>query len=233
MILSMAQTKGGVGKSTVALLLAFSRIFAKHFSQIALVELDRQRTLKDFFEPRDPRKIKKDKVDFFYLAESSDREVEETLIKLADSHDLIIMDIPGESVRKFATSLALNISSIVILPMSDSVNDEKAFTRNLLPAIKPYWDKVPFWVLPNFIHQQTKPVNVQNYFRAWLPEEIHCLGQYLSYRGPVYRGFNEDGSTLLDYARSVKNNKKLFEPARAAAREVELIAQEIIKIIKG
>jgi cellulose biosynthesis protein BcsQ len=231
MIISMVQTKGGVGKSTVGLLLAYSRMFHKKYGKIAIVELDKQRTLSDFFDPRSSKK--NDTVDFYCLAEASDQEVEETLIHLVDTHDLIIMDIPGESVGQFATSLALHISSLVLMPMSDSVNDERAFLRNLQPEILPFCDKVPFYILPNFIHPATKAETVRNYFESWVPEEIHILNNYLSYRGTVYRGFSDDGRNLLDYAKEVKANKKLFEPARAAAKEVEIIAQELIEIMEA
>jgi len=45
-IISLAQTKGGCAKSTLAQCLAYSNAFRKKYKSIALVELDIQGTLK-------------------------------------------------------------------------------------------------------------------------------------------------------------------------------------------
>ena len=232
MIFSLVQTKGGVGKSTISKLLTFSKAFKNKFDRIALVELDTQGSLYDFFKERPPEKIETDHVHFFPLGSASDNVITESLTKISTDYDLVVLDIPGESVARFATKLALNISDLVLIPIRASVNDEKAFTRQLLPAIEPALGKIPFYILPNFIHHGTKKQNIVTFYNDWLPEGISCLDSYISQR-KIYEEFNDGGTTLSEYVENFKNNKKLFSLAKKSEEEIEMIAAEIVNIELG
>jgi hypothetical protein len=62
-----------------------------------------------------------------------------------------------------------------------------------------------------------------------MPDYIHCLGAVFSF-GTVFENFSRGGNNLYEYARLVKSNSKLYDQAKKAINEIELIAKEIIKV---
>lgn len=227
-ILSLINTKGGTGKSTAAHCLAYSNAFAKAFKSVALVELDDQGTLRDWYRGRAESKRAKDRVGFFDLAGSSQKELADMLAEIIENHEAVILDIPGESVGGFATNLALHLSSLALVPLRSSEKDEKAFLNNLYPVILAAGGDTRWLVVPNHVHPNTKLENVLAYYKHFLPPPVGCLPARMASRA-VYENYDSGGATLIEYARSVKDNAKEFEQARNAVFDIEQIASEILK----
>jgi len=231
MIISFVQTKGGTGKSTLALNTAFSRHMNERFGSVALVELDQQGTLRTWWDER--RELGRDpgNVSFHHIS-STQKEVFSDGIRSITAHnDLIIMDIPGESTGKLHTRFACAVSDLVIIPMRTSTNDEGAFTDNLYPIIKEIIKLDParktcFFVLPAFTHPMTKRQTLLDYFHDVLPPHIGCLPVIYPARS-IYENFNRDGSTLHEYAALVRQNKRHRQQAVSAIADMEEIAQTI------
>ena len=68
MIIAFVQTKGGTGKSTLALNIAFSETIRSEFPSIALVELDPQGTLGKWWSRRDPDNNQFKSVSFYHIS---------------------------------------------------------------------------------------------------------------------------------------------------------------------
>jgi chromosome partitioning protein len=116
MVISFVQTKGGTGKSTLALNIAFSKHINKLFRSIALVELDPQGTLRAWWDERTEVGRKIFNVSFHHIS-STQKEVFADGIKSISAHnDLIVMDIPGESTGKLHTRFACAVSDMVVIP---------------------------------------------------------------------------------------------------------------------
>lgn len=234
MIISLLQTKGGTGKTTLAKCLAYSGAFHKAFKSIGLVELDIQGTLKAWHTQRPATTREKDKVKFIHLSEASHASFKDKLKHVIERHDTVVLDVPGESVSKFATQLAISLSDIALFPMRSSTNDEQSFVDNILPVIGKVIETDPekagsYFIIPTFVHSQANPANVKNYFASIMPDVVGCLNSFLPTRG-VFENYSRDGMSLFDYAKSVEHNKRANEQARKAIDDIEKIAKEILSL---
>jgi cellulose biosynthesis protein BcsQ len=232
MIVSFVQTKGGTGKSTLAVNTAFSEPITSKYSSVALVELDPQGTLKNWWQQREEEGRVSKQVSFHHISSTQKEVVQEGIKSIATHNQLLILDIPGESVGKLHTKFACAISDLVVIPMRTSTNDESAFADNLLPIVKELIRSYPekrggFYVLPSFTNVQTTKEKIFDYFHDILPEYIGCLQILFPFRG-IYENFNRDGMNLLDYADSVKSNKRLYVQAVRAIQDIDEIAKEIL-----
>ena len=232
MIISIVSTKGGQGKSTLALCLAYSKAFSKAFQSIALVEMDKQGTLKSWYLERDAEK--NNGVSFTHLVEKNKPVVVDTLTDLIKRNDVLIMDVVGEGIGGVYTQLATRLSDICIIPMRGSVNDEASFYDGLNPVIqssikeKPKRAKNTFFLLPTFIHPSSNPKKIKDYFEAVIPKYIKVLPCCFYHRS-VFDYYNADGTTLREFLVSSKTNKKENEKAKQANADIETIAKTIIK----
>jgi len=233
MIISLIQTKGGTGKTTLAKCLAYSRAFRRVFSSVCFVELDTQGTVSAWHKERVESGHKKGKTEFVSLAGYGQEEIKNKLTELVKSHDTIILDVPGESVGKFATKFAMALSDIVLIPMRSSTNDEQSFEDNILPVIEQTIQADQsrggsFFVLPAFTHPQANYKKIREYFLSNLPGKVGCLNTCFPHRS-VFENFSRDGLTLIEYANSVKSNSRYYNPAKKAVGDIETIAKEVLK----
>lgn len=232
MIIGFVQTKGGTGKSTLAVNTAFSRTMSDHFNSIALVELDPQGTLKNWWRDREEAGHDSGKVSFHHIS-STQKEVFQQGIKTIAAHNgLMIMDIPGEGTGKLHTRFACAFSDLVIIPMRSTTNDETAFSENLYPIIREMIKAAPdkkrqFHVLPSFTHPLTNPERCFEYFDEILPPHVSCLRAVFPNRS-IHENFNRKGLNLNEYTRLVDSNKKLKQQAVKANLDVEIISKTIL-----
>lgn len=236
MIISFVQTKGGTGKSTLALNMAFSNHMNRVFSSVALVELDPQGTLRTWWNERSELGKDPGNVSFHHISSSQKEVFAEGIKAIAAHNDLIIMDIPGESTGKLHTRFACAVSDLVIIPMRTSTNDEAAFADNLYPIIKEVIKVDPgkrgcFHILPSFTHPKANRDTIMGYFTDILPTHVGCLRTIYPDRS-VYENFNRDGATLAEYANSVKDNKRSSKQALSALGDIEEIAQTIAQMLE-
>jgi cellulose biosynthesis protein BcsQ len=234
MIIAFVQTKGGTGKSTLALTIAFSKIVARHFSSIALVEMDKQGTLGKWWSRREQDRIQAKNIRFHHISSEKKDEMLEEIEDLENENELLVLDVPGESIGRFHTRFACAVADLVLIPMRTSTNDEEAFEDNLLPIIQKIMEvdqesRDVFYVIPSFTHPLANRSNIFDYFREIMPDYVHCLKAVFSF-GAVFENFSRGGNSLYEYTRLVKSNTKLHHQAKKAIKEIELIAREIIKV---
>lgn len=234
MIIGFVQTKGGTGKSTLAVNTAFSRTMSANFNSIALVELDPQGTLKNWWREREESGHDGGKVSFHHIS-STQKEVFQQGIKTIAAHNgLMIMDIPGEGTGKLHTRFACAFADLVIIPMRSTTNDEAAFSENLYPIIRDLVKAAPdkkqqFHVIPSFTHPLTHPERCFEYFQAILPPYVSCLPAVFPSRS-IYENFNREGLNLNEFARLVHTNKKLKQQVDKATEDVEHISKTILTV---
>jgi len=233
MIVGFVQTKGGTGKSTLAVNTAFSGAMGRKFDSIALVELDSQGTLKSWWEEREEMGYEPGKVSFHHISSTQKEVFQQGIKSISDYNDLMVMDIPGESTGKLHTRFACAFCDLVVIPMRTSTNDESAFMNNLYPIIKEVIRAVPekkgqFHVLPVFTHPRLNSQKCFDYFEDILPPQISCLTAVYPTRS-VYENFNRKGLNLNEYARLVESNKKFTQRVDRAIEDIEKISETIIK----
>ncbi|MBF0237379.1 MAG: ParA family protein [SAR324 cluster bacterium] len=231
-IISLVQTKGGTGKSTLARCLAYSRTFQEQFQSIALVELDPQGTLKDWYDQRPQELRQQNRVCVFQLLTLDQAEMEREIHALKQEYGLLILDLPGESTAKFATQFAMAVSDKIVVPMRYSAPDFQSFAKHLQPLIlrqscNSSGDATRFLIIPTFVHPNTNPQLLHAEFEKILPHTVECLKYYLPLRS-VYENYSWASRTLHEYARTVKTNSREHDQAAKAIHDVEMIASTLL-----
>jgi len=227
MIISLVQTKGGTGKTTLARGLAYSKAFQKHFGTICLIELDPQGSLEAWHTQRKESGFT-NTVDFVHLANAEIQEIEEKLIQLTAQNELLILDVAGESVGRFMTKFAIALSDIVLFPMRSSTDDGQSFSDNLYPIIQENFNpKSDYYIIPTFVHPQTKPSTIEAYFNEIKPDEVNCLSAFLPHRS-VFENYSREGMNQYDYKKLVRNNAKNYDQAKKAINDIENIAKKAL-----
>jgi len=234
MIIAFVQTKGGTGKSTLTQSIAFSKRMSQAFNTISIVELDPQKTLKKWWLRRQQQGLSTGRIGFRHISSTDRHVILKELEELEQSSELLVLDVPGEGIGRFHTQFACAVADLVLIPMRTSTNDEEAFTDNLLPIIKGITavdrqTRDVFYVLPSFSHPLVNRESIFEYFQGMLPDYVHCLKATFSFR-TIFENYSRGGSTLLEYARSVRGNQKQLEQAKRAIIEVERIADAILSI---
>jgi chromosome partitioning protein len=232
MIVSLVQTKGGTGKSVLALNLAYVRRLQERFSEVSLVEFDPQGTLHAWWLLRQGLRADGPPVSYYHITDTDRQVLGERLRALSSPHTLTIIDTPGESTGKVHTKLACAVSDLVLIPMRSSTSDEAALAYHLLPIIQEILVHDPerrgrFQVLPTFVNPRSRPETVIEYFREILPDELGCLNAVLPFRS-VYENFNRDGKQLYEYGESVRGNRRDLQAAERAIADFDRIAAEIL-----
>lgn len=233
MIIAFVQTKGGTGKSTLALTVAFSRAMTRRFSSITLVELDKQGTLNKWWSRREKTHKQNRTIRFHHISSENKDEMLEEIEALERENELLILDVPGESIGRFHTRFACAVADLVFIPMRTSTNDEEAFEDNLLPIIRRIHEidqdsRDVFYIIPAFTHPLADRSKIFGYFEDFLPDCVHCLKAVFSF-GTVFENFSRGGNNLYEYAKLVRANIRLYQQAVKAIKEIETISEEIIR----
>ncbi len=232
MIISLVQTKGGTGKSVLALNLAYARGLRKHFANVSLVEFDPQGTLHSWWLQRQALKPQGASVAFHHIPDTDRETLRERLDAVTAAETLTIIDTPGESTGKMHTKLACVISDLVLIPMRASTSDEAALAYHLLPIVRDLQNHDPdrrgrFQVLPTFVNPRSHPQTIIEYFRAILPQELGCLSAVFPSRA-VYENFNRDGEQLYEYAQRNRGNQRAAQAAQRAIADVDRITNAVL-----
>jgi chromosome partitioning protein len=125
-IITLATTKGGAGKTTLARLI-LGRL--AHEMRCAAIDTDFNRTLTDWV-----RTIAKLPVAMHHVLDPD--EILPLASKLHDSHDLIVIDTAGAAER--AMAFAMGCANLVMIPVQPSLADfvEAVKTNNFVRILK-------------------------------------------------------------------------------------------------
>ena len=140
-VISFANSKGGVGKSTSALILA--QVFAQHKSSVTLIDADPNQPLKKW-ALRDPDRVP----DNLHIVPDVNEDTILSAIDDASAKDaFVIIDLEGS--KNITVSYAIGRSDLVIIPIQGSQLDadqgaavikliereKKAFNRDIDYAV--------------------------------------------------------------------------------------------------
>jgi chromosome partitioning protein len=113
-VITVAQQKGGSGKTTVSANLAIG--FLRQGKSVALIDIDPQGSLGRWFMTR--VETESGPVDGLEFATSSAWGITYEVRKLSDSHDIVIIDTPPKADSDLRP--ALRVADLVIVPVSVS-----------------------------------------------------------------------------------------------------------------
>jgi cellulose biosynthesis protein BcsQ len=233
MIISLLQTKGGVGKSTLALLLAYSPTIRKRFPKVSVLDLDYQGTLNSWVRERRKRVGEDIGIKFDSYTGEKDKDFAKVVKSLYSQKkdELLIIDSGGEGVLNFGTSKSISLPDKVIIPFHLSQTNEDAFNRNLKPNIEADKTKNKYFLLPSFIHTSANVSNICEEIKTRIVKDNKNMKVMRSpfYYRSIFQNFCRYGLSLPEYKSLYKTNKKETERATKADKDVITISKEIIR----
>lgn len=118
-VLTIANRKGGAGKSTCAAHIAVEAV--KNNIKTILIDMDPQKTLEMWWKKRDD--------DLPALTDASSDNLPQVLEKLSTSFDLCIIDTPGDASLNAIVSI--KFADIVVIPSKPTAPDLAAIGRTI------------------------------------------------------------------------------------------------------
>lgn len=214
MIITVATTKGGVGKSTITMNLALGS--AKVGISTAIVDTDEQRSCIEILQGHDKKNLT-----LYEITE----EPHNILHKIRPKHEIIFVDTPPHT--HLLMRQAIMASDLAILPLQPSILDIKSMAKTVKDCLR----------IQKIKAQKNLPM-LRCYFlvnrinpRTILGSEIRAtLGNH--YPFPIFK-------TMLHsreiYKQSLNEGQSVFEYDRKsqAAEETKALLHEVIKIRKA
>jgi len=209
-IITIAQQKGGAGKTTLAahLALAWSALGRR----VAVIDIDPQASLSSWFGLR--RQRHGDAVPDIEVAAITGWRVNAEVDRQARSHDIVVIDSPPHAATE--ARLAVRAASLVLVPVQPSPMDLWA-TKATLELARA--ERVPALVVLNRVPP-----------RANLTEAM--MSEFAALGVPLARA--QIGNRVA-LAASLNEGEGIFEaaPGSRAAEEITALATEILGCVES
>lgn len=201
-VLTIAQQKGGAGKTTIAAQLAIA--FAADGKRVALVDIDPQGSLAQWHRLRDGASPKHP-LDTSHVA---GYRVSTELDRVKRSHDIVLIDSPPHAETE--AKLAVRAASLVLVPVQPSPMDVWATAPTVQLAASA---RVPILVILNRVPPRGSILEImrKQLDDQALPVARTTLGNRIAFASSMLQGLG-----VLETA-----------PRTAAAREIRALADEI------
>lgn len=206
-IITIAQQKGGAGKTTLAIHLALT--FASWGRRVAILDIDPQASVASWFRLRSAHPGNAPAIDAFALA---GWRVAAEAERQAREHDIVLIDSPPHAETE--ARIAVRAANLVLVPAQPSPMD--------LWATKPTLDlaraeKTPALLVLNRVPSRSNLTGAM--LDAFNALDVPLAETQIGNRIALAAAINE-GKGILEYER-----------AGAAAREIKALAEEVLRRI--
>ena len=204
-VITIAQQKGGAGKTTVAAHLAVA--LAQKGNRVAILDIDPQGSLSHWHEIREKR-FGEGYTGLTHVAVSGWRVASE-VSRMKKQSDFIIIDSPPHTETEART--AIRAADLIIIPVQPSPTDLWATKPTLALANA---EKVPVRVLLNRVSANSK-------LAVKIAEELADLAETTLGNRVVFASALMEGRGVTE-----------ADPNSAAAGEMKNLVKEVLKIFK-
>jgi len=214
-----ASPKGGVGKSTAAVLLASE--LASHGGTVTMVDADPNKPLSQWAElPGKPERLT--------VVDSASEDtiidvIEEAALKTA----FVIVDLEGTA--SMMAGFAMSRADLVVIPSQGSHLDAKEAVKAIKlvkSQEKAFQRKIPFAILFTRVSAAIRPRTLQSIEAEFSENKIPMFGAQIHER-EAYKSIFSFGGTLADLDPSQVSNLP------AAKLNAKTFAAEVIEILKA
>lgn len=203
-VITVAQQKGGAGKTTIAAHLAVA--FSQRGKRVAVIDIDPQGSLKAWHAIRETR-FGEGYTGLTFQAISGWRLGSE-VASLRRSHDVIVIDSPPHTETEAKS--AIRAADLLVIPVQPSPTDVWATKATLDLAAK---ERIPAYILLNRVTPNSKMVQA---IASELPNMLKSqLGNRVLFASAIM-----DGRCVTETA-----------PNSPASQEVKALAKEVGKLI--
>ena len=203
-IITVAQQKGGAGKTTMTAHLA--AYWAQGNKRVAVVDIDPQGSLGSWYKVREAT-FGADETDMYYVAISGWR-VRNELEKLSQQYDVILIDSPPHADAEART--AIRAADLVVIPLQPSPMDVWA-TGATIQICKQ--ERVPVKMVLNRVNPQAKITEAISGDMIGLT--ANRFGNRVAFAGSLMQGMG-----VTEY-----------QPNSRAAEEVRGLGREIMRYL--
>lgn len=219
-VISFANSKGGVGKSTSALVLA--QVLVQHGSSVTLIDADPNQPLKHWAE-RDPERVPKA---LNVIPDVNEDSILESIDTASERDAFVIIDLEGS--KNITVSYAIGRSDLVVIPIQGSQldADQGAAVISLIEREKRAFQRdIKYAVL--FTRSSVIQARDVQHVRSELHgAQIPIIGAELMERS-AYRSIFQLGGSLYDLTdKEVSKPKNAIENAEAYAQSIVRLLEE-------
>lgn len=201
-VITIAQQKGGAGKTTVAAQLAVA--FAADGNRVAIVDIDPQASLADWHRLRDGASVRYP----IHMSQVAGYRVSTEITRVKDNHDIVIVDSPPHAETE--AKLAVRAANLVLIPVQLSPMDIWATGPTVQLA---RLAGVPVLIVLNRVPARA---NIVQIMRGQLAEQELPVAQTTLGNRVAFAASMLEGLTVLE-----------SEPHSTAAAEIRALAEEI------
>lgn len=213
MIITLAGQKGGTGKSTQSLALAFE--YCTMGFDVMLVDTDKQRTLMQWHEDRGEERPLPPKL---MISGMVGTKLHKDIPKIMENYHHIIIDTPGQADSDIIVRSASIISDVVIIPTLCSAKSLRSTRRTIevMKEMKIMNPNLKVFLLFNRVENTSMRATVEPMALSMLGDEIKLMKTEISKRVIYDRA---DFEALA--VQEVGHNKEVVDEIRSLIREIE------------
>lgn len=213
-VISFANSKGGVGKSTSALVLA--QVFAQHGSSVTLIDADPNQPLKKW-ALRDPERVPKN---LNIVADVNEDTILSAIDEASQRDVFVIIDLEGS--KNITVSYAIGRSDLVLIPIRGSQldADQGAAVIQLIEREKKAFNRDIDYAIMFSCTSMIQARDVTHVRKQIMENDIKILKSELMDRS-AFRTIFQLGGSIYDLTdKEVSNPKKAITNAEAYAQSV-------------
>ncbi len=202
-VLTVAQQKGGAGKSTLAIHLAVA--WSKEGKKVAIVDIDPQASVSHW----DERRGGNGNGELPHVVKLSGWRTAGEVERLGRDHDLVLIDSPPHAATE--SRIAVRAAKLVLVPMQPSLMDLWA-TQATLDMAKA--ERVPALIVLNRVPARSRAAEevASEVANIGVPLADARIGNRVALASALHRG-----KGITEY-----------EASSTAAQEIEALAKEIL-----
>jgi len=211
-IISIMNQKGGVGKTTLAMLLAGTWAMLGH--KVLLVDADPQGTASQWNAASDEKPFPAAVVNLSFAREKLHKEVQ----KHVDNYDLILIDCPPGVEPQSQSALLVSDMVLVPIPPSPPALWSSRGAKLVIEQASAINDTLKAFVVLNMTKRTTLSRDIQEMLKEF---GLPILKSTMKTR-TAYEEAAALGSTVHD----------LGSPAKVAAEELDALSKEVLLLLK-